>query len=87
MAVETPTIANMAKKKPQGKKPNRAPNYPLFIRIPPELGEAFDEYVASLRPTPTMTKVVQMLIENYLSEAGVWPRQNRDDVDRAEGGR
>lgn len=74
MAAGTATIGRMAKKKkPEGDKPKRSPNYTVFARIPPELGKAFDDYVNSLRPTPTATSVLQVAIEDFLIQKGFWP--------------
>jgi hypothetical protein len=77
MAAGTVTIAGMAKKKPAGDKPNRTPNYTVFARISPELGEAFDAYVNSLRPKPTATSVLQVCIEEFLKEKGFWPPEGK----------
>ena len=37
------------------------------------LGQAFNEYVDSLRPKTTTHAVIEMLIERYLTESGMWP--------------
>lgn len=75
MATRPTTIAGMAKKKPKGgDKPTRAPNYTVFARISPELGEAFEAYIASLRPRPTATSVLEMFVEEGLAKVGFWPR-------------
>jgi hypothetical protein len=73
------TIAHMAKKKSKsgGEKPNRSPSYTVFARIPPELGEAFEAYISSLRPKPTATAVLQVCIEEFLKEKGFWPKEGK----------
>jgi hypothetical protein len=68
----------MAKKKPKGDgvpKPNRSPSYSLYARISPELGEALNRYVDSLRPRPSLASVLEVFIEDSLAKAGFWPEQ------------
>jgi hypothetical protein len=56
-------------------KPNRSPSRVVFARISPALGEALDRYIDSLRPRPTMTSVLEVMVEDYLKSKGFWPPQ------------
>lgn len=72
------TMPRMAKKKLKGDgapKPNRSPSYSLYARISPELGEALNRYVDSLRPRPSLASVLEVFIEDALAKAGFWPEQ------------
>jgi len=51
----------------------RAPPITLCAGVDPDLGQAFNEYVDSLRPKTTTHAVIEMLIERYLTESGMWP--------------
>lgn len=76
------TIPRMAKKKPKGAgvpKPNRSPSYSLYARISPELGEALNRYVESLRPRPTLASALEMILEDALAKAGFWPKQQEGE--------
>lgn len=76
MVAASATVARMGKKKPtdEGKKPHgRSPNYTVFARVPPELGEALEAYISSLRPRPSMTAVLTSFIEDGLAKVGFWP--------------
>jgi hypothetical protein len=72
-------MPDMAKKKTpggRGRKPQgRAPAFTVFARLPVELGEAFEAYLASLRPRPTATAALEMFIEEGLARVGFWPRR------------
>jgi hypothetical protein len=74
MAAATATMPGMAKKKSDkaDKAQGRSPSYTVFARIAPELGEALDKYLASIRPKPTTTAVVETALEDFLAKAGFW---------------
>jgi hypothetical protein len=65
------------------KKPNRKPGRPqgkrqtapLYARVDPRLADAFNGHVDTLRPKTSASAVIEMLIEQFLSEAGKWPPQ------------
>src|SRR5262249_25900156 len=78
------TILDMPAKKSSSKKGSRksaagrpatgrTPTTTLFARGPPELGEALDAYLDSLRPQPRPTAVVRVALEEYLRSKGFWP--------------
>jgi hypothetical protein len=73
----SPTLTPMANnsKKPgkPGRPKGRKPTYPLYARIKPSLGEAFDAYVESIQPRTSTTAVIEMILEQYLHAQGVWP--------------
>ncbi len=75
-------MSNERKKRPRkGKSQGRSPSYPLFTRLPPELGAAFKAYVESLRPKPTDTSVLQMFIEDGLKARGFWPPKSSEEAE------
>ena len=68
------TTIDMAKgnePKPQG----RRRSYTIFLRVRPELGAAFDEYLESLRPKPTSTAAFEVALEEFLQARGFWPKK------------
>ena len=75
------TIADMAKKKIHGEKksvsqtrtkPNRA-GAPRNFWFPAELNDAIEEYLSSLKPSPTATAAVILALQEFLEERGFWP--------------
>jgi hypothetical protein len=97
MAIAEVTIADMAKNKGrtggkgsgegggESRKPNRSPSYTIYARIRPDLGEAFERYLNSLRPKPTQVKALEALLEDALGELGFWTAPGAED-DGTEGG-
>ena len=78
MSAAAATMPDMARKKTtsdqsQPGKPNRRPSVTLFARVDPALGQAFNEYVDSLRPRTSTQAVLEMLIEQHLTQLGRWP--------------
>lgn len=76
MPVVLDTIPDMAKKKPNGPgRPatGRKPTITIYARVRPELGEALEAYLASLRPRPTGTAVLEAALEDFLQGKGFWP--------------
>jgi hypothetical protein len=66
----------MAKKPRAGGKPKgRTKSYTVFLRIETQLGEAFEDYLKSLRPSPTMTSAFEVALEEFLQARGFWPRK------------
>jgi hypothetical protein len=53
-------------------KPNRN-GYPIHAWMPPDIGEAFNRYLASLEIEPTATAVVTAAIREFLTKRGFWP--------------
>jgi hypothetical protein len=51
----------------------RRPPITLCAVVDPDLGQAFNECVDSLRPKTTTQAVIEMLIERYVAESGKWP--------------
>ncbi len=74
MELELDTMLNVAKKKtitePTANEPKERPGYPLFARLDDRLGAALDAYLNSVRPRPTKTTVVEMLLEDFLTKEG-----------------
>lgn len=81
MSAVTATIERMGKKKGGngGKPPKRSPAYTVFARLSVELGGALDAYIASLRPRPTLTSVLEVFIEEGLKRVGFWPPKEGGD--------
>ncbi len=68
------TINGMAKKaKPSGGKQNRSPGYVVYARIDPEIGAAFERYMATREPATTARLAVEYALKRVLTEAGLWP--------------
>jgi hypothetical protein len=55
-------------KKGQG----RSPFYQVYVRIRPDLGVAFERYLATLRPRSSNTAVVEVMFEEFLASRGFW---------------
>lgn len=68
--------AKVAKKKPQGRTGKSIQMY-----LPGELLDALDAYVEATRPRPTKTAIFEMMLEDFLTKAGYWPRPAGDDVE------
>ena len=45
----------------------------INIWLEPELGEALDAYLGSLRLRPSTKTVVEVAIKDYLAAQGFWP--------------
>src|SRR5262245_31141660 len=73
------TMAGMATKKKHGNGRGRKPAYTLFVRISPQLGAAFEGYVAATEPRPSRTSVLELALREYLTRRGVWPPGGRPD--------
>jgi hypothetical protein len=73
MASTSCTMPGMTKKNSNQKPRGRRPAYTVYARISPELGEAFEQFLASRRPKPTLTSAVEMAIEELLKSEGLWP--------------
>jgi hypothetical protein len=77
MAGGTATIAGMARKKRPASGSSsgqgRSPAYTLFARIHPDLGQAWEQYLASLRPKPTAVSAIEVVLEEFLKAQGFWP--------------
>jgi hypothetical protein len=68
----------MARKKPAGgAQPDRSPSRTIFARISPEMEEALNAYMQSLRPRPSITAVIEMALEDLLAGKGFWPSAGR----------
>lgn len=74
------TLFPMAKgKKPTSGRPKgRKPTEVVTARIAPDLAQAFNEHVESLRPKTSVTAMLTFLIENYLESKGLWPPTSTD---------
>lgn len=59
------------KKSNRGRPKGRKPTYPLYVRITPALGAAFDQLLVKTRRTATAE--VEIMLERILSEQGLWP--------------
>jgi hypothetical protein len=73
MAGRLSTIEPMGNKKPksvQGKRPGR----PVFVRLRPELDEALEAFLRSKRLAPSLTRVVEAALEDFLASQGFPPR-------------
>lgn len=63
--------ATMAKKRaPKG---SGRSGIPRTIYLQPELQDALDRYIASLRPSPSYTGVAAAALEDFLRARGFWP--------------
>jgi hypothetical protein len=61
-------------KKPRGRPATgRTPSITIFARVPPQLAEALEAYLDSLRPKPSTTAVVIAALEDFLQAKGFWP--------------
>lgn len=73
------TSLDLAKKKaskPARQKPKkRAPAYVLYVRLAPAIGDALDDYIASLDPKPTTTAALESLLKKALAAVSHWPRR------------
>ena len=47
----------------------------LFSRIKPRLAEALERYIASLRPAPGRTAVIETALEDFLTGRGFTPEK------------
>jgi hypothetical protein len=82
MAGAAATTADMGKKTSSGasgRKPNRRPSVTLYARVEPQLGQAFKDYVDSLRPRTDVQAVIEMLIEQHLKGLSLWPPPDQPD--------
>jgi hypothetical protein len=81
MAGDAATIAGMPRKKrpASGSSPGqgRSPAYTLFARIHPDLGQAWEQYLASLRPKPTAVSAIEVVLEEFLKAQGFWPLSSK----------
>jgi hypothetical protein len=70
------TLSGMAKKKrpTPGQTQGRSPAYTLYARIDPDLGEAFEDLLGSIQPRTTTVGLVELILRDYLTRAGKWPR-------------
>jgi hypothetical protein len=60
----------MAKK--PGRKPKRRPNFTVFARIDPDVGAAFESFVAAQpRPRASFAAHVEAALAEYLGHHGV----------------
>lgn len=80
------TIPRMGRRKKsdsEGAKSSqgRSPHYQLFVRIDPDLGDAFQEYLDETEPKPTTTSAVELAIKLLLKQAGRWPRSSKKQED------
>jgi hypothetical protein len=68
------TIDRMGKEKKKRGRPatGRTPTETIFARVPPELSQALDNYLESLRPQPKTTAVVIAALEDFLAARGFW---------------
>jgi hypothetical protein len=46
---------------------------PLAIRIPPELGAAFEAFLAAQRPAVSKVSAVTTALQDFLTKRGHWP--------------
>lgn len=51
----------------------KTPTTTVYARVRPELGKALDAYLADQRPEPTVTRVVETALEDFLEAKGYWP--------------
>lgn len=65
---------------PRKKKPART-GKPLSVFIDPSLREAIDNAVDAIRPTTTLTAIVEQALEEYLGRLGHWPPASQADDD------
>lgn len=74
----------MARKKTSkgggGKKPNRTPAYTIYVRVPPQMGEALEAFISAQHLPTTLTGVVQAALARYLEEGGHWPPKPKQDA-------
>jgi hypothetical protein len=69
---------------PEKKSPKRRPAVTLFARVEPDLGNAFKAHVETIRPKTSDQAVIEMLIERYLKELGLWPPPADPDAPATE---
>jgi hypothetical protein len=75
-ATAVTTIGRMSKdkkKKPGRPATGRTPTETIFARVPPELADALNRCLKSLRPKPNTTAVVIAALEDFLASRGFWP--------------
>ncbi len=60
------------------------PCYLVFVRIDPEIGAAFERWIASLDPRPSKKAALETLIEWYLAQKGLWPPPSPEDASEGE---
>jgi hypothetical protein len=66
-------IATMAKKV---SKPLAGKIRETFV-MPPDLYDALERYLASLRPSPDKSTVYRVAIEDFLTDKGFWPTEEK----------
>ena len=69
MAIRTVTESAVSdgKKKPGRKRApqGRSPNYLLYVRIDPELGDWLEQYMGKLDPQPTTTAMIEHILRRF----------------------
>jgi hypothetical protein len=79
--------STMTRKRPKKRSdlertpPNRT-GKAVQVYLSPELRSALDEYIEATRPTPTITAVIEMALEDLLRKAGAWPRPEQPEAPR-----
>src|SRR5262245_30383182 len=67
---QSPKTAKTGRGRPRAEKPK---DRRIGFRLRADLAEGLDAYLASLRPRPTDTSVMEVALEDYLRGKGFWP--------------
>ena len=69
--------ATMGRKKSNrenvAKGEQRSEHYPIFCRIKPEIGKAFDSYLHASDPEVTTKAAIEAALKDFLAKHGYWP--------------
>jgi hypothetical protein len=69
-----PDVARKASKPGSNRKrPKRSPGYIVYARIDPLLGQAWQAYLDTADPSPSVRAAVESAFREYLSRRGLWP--------------
>jgi hypothetical protein len=63
----------------RGRPKLRQASYSLYVRVPPELGEALEQYQRSLRIRPALTSIAEVALQDFLKAEGFWPPRPDSD--------
>lgn len=65
----------------QKQPPNRSEHRTLNVRLEPWLAQAFECWMDSLRPQPTLKSAVEMILEEFLRAKGFIPEVRINHTD------
>ena len=80
-SMQSDIMLDMAKKHANTGRPptGRKPADTLFARVDPEIGKAFRDYIAGMRPRVDISAMLTVLIEDFLRSQDRWPPPSPTD--------